>query len=1309
MRWQNATPPAFWPKLLPEAEQLDGMNTEAVKSVCPFCGVGCGIVLQVEDGRVTKVSGDKSHPANKGRLCTKGQTCHVPLTQGRLASAYLRPVREDEQRPVPLSMAIAQTARQLQEVIEAHGPDAVGFYISGQMSLEAQYLANKLAKGFIRTRHVEANSRLCMASAASGYKLSLGADAPPGSYDDLDHADTFLVIGANMADCHPILFLRLMDRVKQGAKLIVVDPRRSATADKADLFLQPRPGSDIALINGILRLLHEAGKTDPAFIAAHTEGWGAMLPLLEDYTLLRVAEMTGLAEADIRQAAAWIGRSRRFVSLWTMGLNQSVRGTWNTNALCNLHLATGAICRTGAGPFSLTGQPNAMGGREMGYMGPGLPGQRSAKNAEDRAFTETIWNLPLGTLRNAPATGAVDMFDEMAQGRIKACWIICTNPVASMPARSRTIAGLKAAELVIVQDAYLDTETAPYADILLPGALWAEADGVMVNSERNMTLASQAVPPPGEAMADWQLLAEVAKAMGYSGFAYDNAAEIFDEIRRFSNPRTGYDISGASHARLAQTPLQWPIGPEAASRNPVRYMESGAPLFPAASGRAQFYPRPCMPPAEMPDEAFPFTLNTGRVQHQWHTLTKTGKVPALNRLNTGPFVEIHAQDAAALGLLEGDSLELRSRRGRAVLPALVSGRVQPGCLFAPFHWNDVFGDDLAINQITNAAVDEISLQPEYKICAVALARVEAIKPAMLVPEAPAPMSALLGTKIALPELAVEERLYLHGFLQGYSLNPTGIPKLPANAPLAPERLLYLNGLLAGLLSRAPEPGAAAVTILYASQTGTAEGYAREAAQRLNAEVRALNDVTPSALSGTVFVFASTFGDGEAPDNGDRFWQALAAETAPRLEALRFGVLAFGDSAYAQFCGFGARLETRLAALGAQPLLPRWNCEPGEDDKVQTWLARAQEALGQQEAALAPTATPAISRANPFLARLAGNRRLNASGSEKETRHLVFDLAESGLSYQPGDALGVWPENDPALLEEMAKLMGLAPEALAKRDISRLTPPLLAFCAERDPALAVQLPAQDDPTRQAWLWGRQLRDVLVEFTVCATPEEWLGVLKPLTPRLYSISSSQSVHPGEVHLTVNIVRHEFAGRPSGGLCSRFLADRATGAGLFIQPSGHFHLPADDATSIIMIGPGTGIAPFRGFLQERRARNAKGRNWLVFGEQREASDFYYREELEALARDGFLHHLTTAFSRDQVQKIYVQDRLREEGAQLWTWLQDGAHLYICGDAACMAKDVHESLCGILGLHGCMDRSAANAYLDKMITDKRYLRDLY
>ena len=1216
---------------------------EQVKSVCPYCGVGCGIVMQVEQGRITKISGDKSHPANRGRLCTKGQSCHLPLEQGRLASAYIRPARADGQQPLPASAAVAQTAAWLRAIRDAHGPDAISFHISGQMSLEAQYLTNKLAKGFIRTRHIEANSRLCMASAATGYKQSLGADAPPGSYDDLDQADIFLVIGANMADCHPILFLRLLDRVKQGAKLIVVDPRRSATAEKADLFLQLKPGTDIALINGLLRLLHEAGQTDPAFIAAHTEGWEAMLPLLADYGLARVADITGLDAADITQAADWIGRSKKFVSLWTMGLNQSVRGTWNSNALCNLHLALGAICRPGAGPFSLTGQPNAMGGREMGYMGPGLPGQRSTQSPADRAFTETIWNIPAGSLRDVPASGAVAMFDAMAQGEIKACWIICTNPVASMPARGRTIEGLKAAELVIVQDAFLDTETAPYADILLPGALWAEADGVMVNSERNMTLAPQAVPPPGAAMADWRWIAQVATAMGYPGFAYANAAEIFEEIKRFSNPQTGYDISGASHARLADTPLQWPVGPQSGPRNPVRYMERGEPFFPTASGRAVFQPRPCLPPAELPDAAFPFLLNTGRVQHQWHTLTKTGKVPALNKLNPGPFVEIHARDAAALGLREGDSLALRSRRGRAVLPALLSPRVQPGQLFAPFHWNDVFGDDLAVNQLTSPAVDAASLQPEFKICAVALEAVAAVRQAVELPET-----------------------------------------------------------LAGRPSQAP--AGAAVSILYASQTGTAAAQAQAAAQRLGLVARPMNEASPATLAGTLLLFAASFGDGEAPDNAARFWQALAAKDAPRLDGLRFGILGFGDSAYTRFCGFAAALEARLLALGASALLPRRNCEPGEEAAAQAWIDAALPALGASAAPAAP-ALSGVTRATPYRARLIGNHRLNQAGSQKDTRQIIFDLAGAGIAYQPGDALGVWPENDPLALEELARLTGLAPEQLAGRDISRLTPAILAFCAARAPALATG-PAPDPAL--PWHKGWQLRDLLAAHPVKASKEEWLGLLKPLTPRLYSIASSLAAHPDQAHLTVNILRYEAAGRQSGGLCSRFLADRAREAALFIQPNPHFRLPADDVP-IIMIGPGTGIAPFRGFLQERQARGARGRNWLVFGEQRAACDFYYREELQGLAQAGSLHRLSTAFSRDQGRKIYVQDRLREEGAHLWAWLQEGACLYICGDARRMAKDVHAALGQVIAAHGMMEADAASAYLDRLAAEKRYLRDVY
>lgn len=560
-------------------------TTQQVRTVCSYCGVGCGMLLDVglgPDGRrtVLKASGDKAHPANFGRLCTKGATTADMLAApGRLSTALVRAERGAEAEPTGMDAAVRETARRLRAVIDEHGPDAVAFYVSGQMSLEAQYLANKLAKGFVRTNQIESNSRLCMASAGTGYKLSLGADGPPGSYQDFEKADVFLVIGSNMADCHPILFLRMMERVKAGAaKLIVVDPRRNATADKAGLFLQIRPGTDLALLNGLLHLLHEAGHTDPSFIAGHTEGWEAMPEFLADYPPATVAEITGIPEDDIREAARLIGEAGEWMSCWTMGLNQSTHGTWNTNALVNLHLATGAICRPGSGPFSLTGQPNAMGGREMGYMGPGLPGQRTVLVDGERAFIEELWGLEPGTVRkDGVGKGTVEMFQKMADGEIKACWIICTNPVASVANRRTVIEGLEAAEFVITQDVFADTETNAYADVVLPGAMWTESEGVLINSERNLTLAQQAVDPPGEAMADWRIIAAVAREMGYAdGFTYADAEEVFEEIKRAANPKTGYDLRGVTYERLRGTSVQWPApsadGPD---RNPIRYVEEG--------------------------------------------------------------------------------------------------------------------------------------------------------------------------------------------------------------------------------------------------------------------------------------------------------------------------------------------------------------------------------------------------------------------------------------------------------------------------------------------------------------------------------------------------------------------------------------------------------------------------------------------------------------------------------------------------------------------------------------------------------------
>jgi assimilatory nitrate reductase catalytic subunit len=698
-----------------------------VRSTCCYCGVGCGVLITTTGDEITSVRGDPDHPANRGQLCSKGSTLHLTarpeLKTSRLLNPELRRSREAPRERATWDTTLDYVAERFATIIAQHGPDAVAFYLSGQLYTEDYYVFNKLVKGLIGTNNLDTNSRLCMSSAVAGYKQTLGADAPPCSY--IDAATCLFIAGSNIAYAHPILYRRIeaARAARPDLRVIVVDPRKTDTARDASLHLQILPGTDIALFNGMLHVLLWEGLVDTAFIREHTEGFDALKTLVRDFTPAVVAQTCGISEADLVLAAKWFGESSATLSLYCQGLNQSTSGTAKNAALINLHLATGMIGKAGAGPFSLTGQPNAMGGREVGGMANLLSAHRDMANPAHRDEVAKIWGVD--SVPAQPGKTAVEMFEAVRDGSIKAIWIACTNPAQSMPDQTVIHEALRKAELVIVQEAYRNTETAWYADVLLPASSWGEKDGTVTNSERRITRVHAAVSAPGRARADWLIATDFAQRLETrmrpdkpSMFPYAMAEEAWREHRDLTRGRD-LDITGLSYALLDERgPQQWPF-PAGALTGATRLYEDH--IFPTKTGKAQFVVTPYRAVKEAADAHFPFRMTTGRLRDQWHGMSRTGTVAQLFAHAPEPAIALHPDDLRRRGMTAGELVRVRSRRGALHITVAADDSVRPGQAFLAMHWGARFlsgTDSLGINTLTLSAFDPVSKQPELKHAAV---------------------------------------------------------------------------------------------------------------------------------------------------------------------------------------------------------------------------------------------------------------------------------------------------------------------------------------------------------------------------------------------------------------------------------------------------------------------------------------------------------------------------------------------------------------------------------------------------------------
>ncbi len=678
-----------------------------IKTTCAYCGVGCGIVATRTGERSVEIAGDPDHPANRGRLCSKGT--HLGETVG-LEGRLLHPMIGD--RRASWDKALDLVARRFRETIARHGPGSVAFYVSGQLLTEDYYVANKLMKGFIGTANIDTNSRLCMSSAVAGHMRAFGEDVVPASYDDLDAADLIVLVGSNTAWCHPVVYQRIRARCEAGAKLVVIDPRRTETAQEADLHLAIRPGSDVALMNGLLAWCRDHGALDQAFLDAHVmvpEGFWD----LEDGDLWSTARTCDVPAADLRRFFELFTATPRTVTLFSQGVNQSLAGTDQVNAILNVHLATGRIGRPGAQPFSITGQPNAMGGREVGGLASTLAAHMDFAE-ENRAIVQRFWASP--TIAAKPGLKAVDLFRAVGEGRIKALWVMATNPAVSMPDANTVRDALRTCPFVVVSDVMADTDTGALAHVRLPAAAWGEKDGTVTNSDRTVSRQRAIFPLPGEAKPDWWIVAQVARRMGWkTAFAYDRPAEIWREHVRLSTYRNeGQRLfslagraSGGNADYEAMAPFRWGGTPFADGR------------FSTPDGRARLVPIVHKPLAA-PLRDWPLTLNTGRYRDQWHTMTRTGLSPKLARHREEPLVEVHPEDAAAAGIADGALVRVSTPQGDSLYRASVTDTQRSGELFVPIHWTDRTSSGGRTGLLPRPLADPISGQPGFKATPAAI-------------------------------------------------------------------------------------------------------------------------------------------------------------------------------------------------------------------------------------------------------------------------------------------------------------------------------------------------------------------------------------------------------------------------------------------------------------------------------------------------------------------------------------------------------------------------------------------------------------